>query len=604
MESKLTRRRLLQACAALGAASAVPGYATAESEPDLEKFVQPLPIPSVREPDGKRKGADYHEISLREFEQQVHPDLPPTTFWGFDGTVPGPVVKARRNQRVKLRFDNSGLPSDHLFDIDDRIHGTSPEDYPDHDGPVPDVRTVIHQHGLNVEPESDGQATAWKSPDGTTGPRFAKHVHDLPNRQPRMTATYHDHALGVSRLNNYAGLNGFYVIESPHEQRLNLPSGEYDVPVMLQDKTFEADGSLHYPSSFVPNFAGDTAFVNGAVWPYMEVEPRRYRFRLVNQSNGRTFDLALEDGHDDDEDNGDHGDGHSNDADVPLLYQFAPDQGFLNDVVPIGPGRDLESLVLGPFERAEVVVDFSGHEGETLTVTNDAAFPFAGGQGGGGDHGGDDGHGGGGDSETHLGEIMQFRVMDPDHEVVDDSAHPLDLSLPTHPGYNEQAAKETRHMTMGMRMENGLTTHVLNGKTFSDGGVDAKPQLGTTEVWELENNTMHTHPIHLHLVEFRVIGRGPDGTEDPAPNERGPKDVVRVDPDETVRIITKFGDFTGQYPWHCHVLEHEEQAMMRPFQVVAGNSTRQGQNNGQESGNGNGSNGSSRDQGNSPGKSP
>jgi len=591
MHSKLTRRRLLQSCAALGVASAVPGYATAESEPDLEKFVQPLPVPSVREPDGKREGADYYEIPLREFEQNVHPDLPPTTFWGFDGTVPGPVVKARRNERVELRFDNTDLPSDHLFDVDERVHGTSPEDYPGHDAPVPDVRTVVHQHGLNVEPESDGQAAAWTSPDGTTGPRFAKHVHDLPNRQPRMTASYHDHALGVSRLNNYAGLNGFYVIERPQETQLNLPSGEYDVPVMLQDKTFEADGSLHYPSSFVANFAGDTAFVNGVVWPYLEVEPRRYRFRLVNQSNGRTFDLALESAHDDGV--------HLDDADVPLLYQFAPDQGFLEDVVPIGPGRDLESLVLGPFERAEVVVDFSGHEGETFTVTNDAEFPFSGGQGGDGSHGGHDGDA---DSGPHLGDVMQFRVTDPGHEVVDDSAHPRDLSLPTHPGYDEQAAKETRHMTMGMRMEDGLTTHVLNGKTFSDEGVDATPQLGTTEVWELENNTMHTHPIHLHLVEFRVLGRGPDGTEDPAPNERGPKDVVRVDPGETVRIITKFGDFTGRYPWHCHVLEHEEQAMMRPFEVVAGDSGGRGKDGGSESDDG--SDGSGRGRGSSPGRGP
>jgi len=308
------------------------------------------------------------------------------------------------------------------------------------------------------------------------------------------------------------------------------------------------------------------------VWPYMEVEPRRYRFRLVNQSNGRTFDLALEADHDDGS--------HSDEADVPVLYQFAPDQGFLEDVVPIGPSQDLGSLVLGPFERAEVVVDFSGREGETFTVTNDAEFPFSGGQGGESGHGGHDGDS---DPDTHLGEIMQFRVTDPDHEVVDHSAHPRDLSLPPNQGYNEQAAKETRQMTMGMRTENGLPTHVLNGKTFSDGGVDAKPQLGTTEVWEFENNTMHTHPIHLHLVEFRVIGRGPDGTEDPAPNERGPKDVVRVDPDETVRIITKFGDFTGRYPWHCHVLEHEEQAMMRPFEVVAGNSGGRGPDKGNES---------------------
>ncbi|WP_435176491.1 multicopper oxidase family protein [Halorussus sp. AFM4] len=579
---RLSRRRLLQTSAALGLAGSLPwGTGTASaSSPDLKKFVQPLPIPSVREPDGRRKGAAYYEIPLREFEQQVHPDLPPTTFWGFDGTVPGPIIKARRNERIKLRFDNSELPSDHLFEVDERVGGTSPEDYDDYDGPVPEVRTVVHQHGLNVEWQSDGQAAAWTSPDGVTGPRFEKHVHDLPNRQSRMTATYHDHALGISRLNNYAGLSGFYIIESPREKRLNLPSGEYDVPLLLQDKTFEADGSLHYPDEFVANFAGDTAFVNGAVWPYMEVEPRRYRFRLVNQSNGRTFDLALA---------SDYGDGHEDhEADVPLLYQFAPDQGFLEDIVSIGPGSDLDSLVLAPFERAEVVVDFAGHAGETFTVTNSAEFPFTGGRDVDGGHGGHDSDT---ESDTHLGEIMQFRVTEPGYEVTDDSAHPRTLELPTQPGPNPRAAKETRHMTLGMRMQNGLRTHVLNGKTFDAEGVDAKPQLGTTEVWELENNSMHTHPIHLHLVTFRVIGRGPGGMAAPHPNERGPKDVVRVNPGETVRIAVQFGDFTGTYPWHCHILEHEDQSMMRPFEVVAGNADGRNRDEGSEVGGGDGTRG-------------
>lgn len=560
----LSRRRLLQAYATLGITGAISldTAAASESTPNLDKFVQPLPIPTVREPDGKRDGADYHEISIREFEQKVHPDLPPTTFWGFDATVPGPVIKARRNERLELRFDNTDLPSEHLFDIDQRVLGTSPEDYHDYNGAVPEVRTVVHQHGLNVEWQSDGQATAWKSPDGVTGPGFVKHVHDLPNRQPRMTATYHDHALGISRLNNYAGLNGFYIIESQREEQLNLPSGGYDVPLMLQDKTFNEDGSLHYPSSFVPNFAGDTAFINGVVWPYMEVEPRRYRFRVVNQSNGRTFDLALENDH------SNQHEGHG--AESPLMYQFAPDQGFLEDVVSIGPDGDLDSLTIAPFERAEVIIDFSGYAGETFTVTNDAEFPFTGGQDGNSEDSGHSGHDEA--SAADLNEIMQFRVTEPDYEVTDDSTHPQALDLPTHPGYNPVAAKETRRMTMGMRMENGLPTHVLNGKTFHDGGAETKPQLGTTEIWELENDTIHTHPIHLHLVEFRVLGRGPDGTDDPLPNERGPKDVVRVNPGETVRIITQFGDFTGTYPWHCHILEHEDQSMMRPFEVVAGNS--------------------------------
>nr|WP_317175960.1 multicopper oxidase domain-containing protein [Halovivax sp. KZCA124] len=567
-----------------------------ESSLNLEKFIQPLPIPEVREPNDEGDDADYYEISLQEFKQKVHPDLPATTFWGFDGTVPGPIIKARRNEQINVLFDNSKLPEDHLFEVDDLIHGTSSEDYDNYDGPIPEVRTSVHKHGLKVEEASDGQGTAWKAPDGTTGPRFVKHVHDIPNRQKRMTGTYHDHALGISRLNNYAGLNGFYIIESEEEKELNLPSGEYDIPLMIQDKTFEEDGTLHYPDSFVENFAGDTAFVNGAVWPFLEVEPRRYRFRLVNQSNGRTFDLSLTNDTDDDH-------GHN----VPTIYQFAPDHGFLEDVVPIGPHGDLESLLLAPFERAEVIIDFSEYAGETLTLTNDAEFPFM----GKGDHGDHEMHDGDDmegmeeddmegmeeddmegmeeddmegmeedDMEADndfpdLADIMQFQVTDSVDEQ-DNSADPMELELPDRSRYNENAVQETRQMTMGMRMkDNEPDLHVLNGKTFHEGGDYAQPHLGTTEIWELENNGHHSHPIHLHLVDFEVIGRGPDGTHDPMPNERGSKDTVLVDPGETVRIITQFEGFAGKYMWHCHVLEHEDHAMMRPFEVVTGNSSKE-----------------------------
>jgi spore coat protein A len=494
-------------------------------------------------------------------ERRVHPDLPPTTMWGFDGQVPGPVIKARRDERIFVRYDNSALPDDHLFEVDDLVHGTATGDYEGYDGPVPEVRTSVHQHGLNVERPSDGQAKAWDAPDGTRGPQFARRVHRLPNGQERMTASYHDHALGVSRLNNYAGLHGFYVIESEAERRLDLPDGDYDVPIMLEDKSFDEDGSLRYPDEFVANFAGDTAFVNGAVWPYMEVEPRRYRFRLVNQSNGRTFGMTLQ-----------GEDGHGG----PTMYQIAPDHGFLEAAVPIGHHEDVSSLVLSPFERAEVVVDFSEYAGETLTLANDAAFPYMG-PGGHGDHGdggmemdGDDGMAMEMDEEfPEIPDLLQFRVAD-SASGTDTTAHPTDLDLP---GGSERAvedASETRRMTLGMRMrEDEPDLHVLNGKTSYDGGPYARPVLGSTEVWELENTGHHSHPIHLHLVTFDVIGRGPDGTEPPAPNERGPKDIVRVDPGETVRILVSFENYTGKYPWHCHVLEHEEHAMMRQFEVVA-----------------------------------
>jgi spore coat protein A len=171
---------------------------------------------------------------------------------------------------------------------------------------------------------------------------------------------------------------------------------------------------------------------------------------------------------------------------------------------------------------------------------------------------------------------MQFRVAESVSEP-DTTADPADLDLPGGPVHNESAAVETREMTLGMRMMmDEPDLHVLNGKASYEGGDIARPQLGTTEIWELENTGHHSHPIHMHLVTFDIIGRGPDGTHEPPANERGPKDIVRVDPGETARIVVRFDNYAGKYPWHCHVLEHEEHAMMRQFEVVRGNAQGRG----------------------------
>jgi laccase len=547
------------------------------SSPDLEKYAQSLPLPDIRDPDenannggnprppahageqgppdhageqgppdhansqkpATQSDADYYDVPITEFTQSLHPDLPDTTLWGYDEVYPGPIIKAQRDQPVNVRFDNSDLPEEHIFTVDDIVDGTDPEDYPDHHSvsEVPEVRTSTHLHGLNIEPESDGQSMAWTSPSGVSGPMPGKEVQEVPNHQSRLTGVYHDHALGITRLNVYAGLVGFYFIESEEEEQLDLPSGEYDIPLLLQDKTFNEDGSLYYPDSFVSEFAGDTAVVNGAVWPYFEVEPRRYRFRMVNGSNGRAFNLRFE---------------HESGEEAPTMYQIAPDQGFLESVVPIGSDETLDSLLLTTFERADIIVDFSDYAGETFTVTNDAEWPYM-----------------GQNSGSDLSELLQIRVTDPDEDPEDTSTHPENLNLPGFEGFDEDDVVETRHMTMDMTTEDGVALNLLNNSRMFDEDAVVKPQLGTTEVWELENRTGHTHPIHLHLVGFEVLGRGPDGTEEPDPNERGEKDVVRVDPDETVRIITKFGDFAGRYPWHCHVLEHEDHDMMLPFEVVS-----------------------------------
>lgn len=557
--NKLSRRRLLQAGVSLGIAGAIPQTSSrvaAQSSPSLEKYVQPLPIPDVREPDGKRKGADTYQIPLMEFAQNLHPHLPDTTLWGFDSAYPGPLIEAQRNQRISVRFDNSQLPTDHLLNVDERIGGTTAENHPGYETsvPVPDVRTVTHFHGLKVDPENDGQADMWTSPDGVEGPRFTDQWQELPMRQSRLTSTYHDHTLGIVRLNAYAGLVGLYSIRSQAEAKLDLPSGEYDIPLLLQDKSFNPDGSLDYPNSWVPSFAGDTAVVNGAVWPYLEVEPRRYRFRFVNGANHRTFGLQLS---------------NESSQGIPTLYQIAPDHGFLESVVPIGPAGNLDSLVLQPFERGEVIVDFSKHAGETFTLTNTAELPYV-----------------GENSGSDLSELLQIRVTDPMVKPMDDSADPTNLKLPSDRKFNKNSAIKTRKMSLDSAVKDGLVTYQLNGHGFGDEKATVRPQLGTTEIWEFTNNTAGSHPIHLHLVTFRVIGRGPSGTDAPDPNERGHKDTVRVEPDETVRIITRFDGSKGKFPWHCHMLEHEDNKMMLRFEVSAGRGRGRGQGRGQGRGRG------------------
>lgn len=534
---EISRRKLLQAGASLGIVGAIPqsmSTVAAESSPTLEKFVQPLPTLEEREPDGTRDGVDAYDIPVKEFTQNLHPDLPDTTLWGFDGVYPGPLITAERGEPIQVRFDNSFLPDTHLLEVDKRIGGTTPENYhyDGFDGPVPEVRTVTHFHGLEIEPESDGQADMWTSPGGAEGPRFSKEWQELPMGQARLTSTYHDHTVGITRLNAYVGLLGLYQITSQAERDLNLPSGEYDIPMLIQDRSFNDDGSLKYLDSWASSFLGDTAVVNGAVWPSLEVEPRRYRFRLANGANHRAFDLKLQ---------SDSGSG------APMLYQFAPDHGYLDSVVSIGPDGDLDSLRIHTFERAEVIVDFTDYAGQTFTVTNEAQMGVG------------------------LEEIFQIKVSDPDTAPEDPSTAPSDLNLPSvGPTFNEDDVVETRNMDLGLEIKNDLPTYTLNGYTMWDDGSMVYPQLGSTEIWEFRNHTSGTHPMHMHLVKFKVIGRGPDGTDDPLPNERGHKDVVRVKPDEKVRVLTRFDGYTGQYPWHCHMLEHEDNKMMICFVVQDG----------------------------------
>lgn len=250
------------------------------------------------------------------------------------------------------------LPEKHFLPIDRTLHGSGHN--------MPEVRTVVHLHGASVEPESDGYPDAWYTNNfGKCGPRFSQKIYKYPNKQRPAMLWYHDHAVGITRLNVYAGLVGLYIIRNEEERSLNLPSGVYEIPLVIQDKSFNDDGSLFYPStvdvqdpppdfpdvSITPGFAGNTITVNGKAWPYLEVEQRKYRFRILNGSNERFYRMKLDSGQ--------------------QFIQIGSDGGLLQRPVRT------DEIVIAPSERCDLVIDFSDQDvGTNITLLNTARTPL------------------------------------------------------------------------------------------------------------------------------------------------------------------------------------------------------------------------------------
>ncbi|MBO0798922.1 MAG: multicopper oxidase domain-containing protein, partial [Blastocatellia bacterium] len=332
----------------------------------LKKFVDELPIPQVMRPTGMLNGVPFYDIEMLQFQQRLHRDLPPTTLWAYNGLFPNPRFEVRRGHPIAVRWRNS-LPDIHLLPIDPTIHGAEP--------PTPAVRTVVHLHGLKALPDSDGYPEAWFTNGfAQTGPYFTNEICNYPNDQQATTLWYHDHALGITRLNNYAGLGGgLYLIRDENEDSLNLPCGSYEIPLVIQDRIFHPDGSLLYPVQtpgdpdprvppiWIPEFFGDTVMVNGKVWPFLEVEPRKYRFRILNASNARFYHLTLVKSTEA---------GYRLGRSGPPFIQIGTDGGFLPSPVRLG------ELLIAPAERYDVIIDFSGFEGESFVLANDAKAPF------------------------------------------------------------------------------------------------------------------------------------------------------------------------------------------------------------------------------------
>ncbi|WP_203434369.1 multicopper oxidase family protein [Nitrosococcus halophilus] len=637
---------------------------------DIPKYVDPLVIPPVmpKADTIMQQGGppiDYYEIEVVQFQQQILPStgFPKTPVWSYGAVghpetrnYPAFTIEAQVNRPTRVKWvnnlvDENGDFLPHLLPVDQTLHWANPsqdcidgttrtdcrgQSQETYTGPVP---IVTHVHGMRVAPESDGYPEAWWLPAANNLPpgsdpsgtlfgditttdadpnndnpgNLGYALFQYPNDQPSATLWYHDHALGITRLNVYAGPAGFYLLRGEEEDNLNLPGSApkpdgnrqgpqkfFEIPIAIQDRSFNEDGSLFYPDNraffeglspdqlkidflpdsdvppiWNPEFFGNTMVVNGRTWPVLQVEPRRYRFRFLNGSNSRFLILKAVTAA-----QPDNSTTWSNLTDE--FVQIGADGGFLPQPVA------LDELLMAPAERADVIVDFSGFApGEAIYLVNVGPDePFGGGRPG-------------VDFEPAnpetTGQVMKFQVV-PLTEP-DPSANPDTLVLPS---FEELGpSTHTRQVSLNEEESQEVCVKVQKGKVqqigcspeaeefgpiaallgtlhngmanplFWENTITENPALGSTEIWEIYNFTEDAHPIHLHLVQFQVLNRQPfgdDGSSDPQPWETGFKDTVIALPGEITRIKAKF-DIPGLYVWHCHILEHEDNEMMRPYCV-------------------------------------
>ena len=490
----------------------------------LTPYVDALPIPAVAQPvSGVPGGAAEYVIPIREVSQRLHRDLPLTRVWGYGGSYPGPTILATSGVPITVTWQNDlrdslgALRTTHYLPVDECLQG------PDMEGPT--ARVVTHLHGGHVPPESDGY------PESTMLPG-QQQVISYPNNQPPGTPWYHDHAMGITRLNVMMGMAGFYLIGDAFESALGLPSGEYEIGLAIQDRSFNPDGSFRYPAMWMEHFEGDKMLVNGKVWPYLQVKQGKYRFRMLNGCNSRFLHLSLSNG-------------------APFTV-IGTDLGLL----PAPVTRT--ELLLGPGERQDLVIDFAGFApGTQIVLQNDAPAPYPG--------------------EPGVGVIPNVMRFD----VIGTAGHlaPVPAALRPVAPVDTSEAVISRDFTL--RKGNDPCTGsmwMINDLGWDD--VTEYPVLGTTEIWRFINETGVSHPMHMHLVQFQVVDRQPftrvageivptGPPVPPAPSEAGWKDTAPVNPGEMLRVIARFEDYSGLYAYHCHMLEHEDHEMMRQFHTVA-----------------------------------
>ena len=571
----------------------------------LAPFADVLPVPR-RLVAAKQNGE--LSVPIRAGAHRFHRDLPESAIWGYDGTVPGPTIEAERGQPVTVQWRNEldgALPVVvTTAPVAAATSGVPVQCVPGLSGGTPDQNaaalsgyTVVHLHGGLTPAPYDGWAENLFAPGQDA-------VFHYPMGQRAALLWYHDHVMGVTKFGVYAGLAGLWIIRDQRERELGLPEDPpFEVPLLIQDRNFDLDDSgrltgqlVHKTDPEVMEAFPPFTVVNGKIWPLLEVQPATYRFRVLNGSNARTYRLVLlRDG----------------EPELHRVTQIGTDHGLLRTPAPV----PADGLVLASAERADLLVDFSDlAPGSELMLVNTAGAPF-------------DGAPfpavnarGAADPSRMLPypHVMGFRVVPgPVTRQTVPSKLATDYRLPA----PDALAGAPRRMIALVERElegepNMLTMrelviagddHTGPAVTVTDGEQTTRyraaaahfedattffPVLDRYEVWQLINLTDDTHPIHVHLDPFRILSRRairyqiPDhGIEDLAitaavtlerdpddeldhtidDNERGLKDTVRVNPHEIVEIAVRFTTYSGRYMYHCHILEHEDRDMMRPF---------------------------------------
>ena len=482
MERIFTRREALKLGAIAAGSLLLPialqhrSYAVTAGSPQPTPFQVKLPILPVLQPVRSDETTDYYQITMNKSQVEILPGLT-TEIWAYNGIAPGPTIRQYRDRQSVVRFINNL-----------------------------DTSTSIHLHGMASLPQYDGYAQDVLPPD-----YYKDYIY--PNNRAA-TLWYHDHATHNTARNVYMGLAGMYIVQDKVELDLPLPKGEYDVPLIIQDKIFATNGSLIYDHNNHNGLMGDVILVNGAPWPKMEVANRKYRFRVLNASNSRAYKLALSTGDD--------------------LIVIGTDSGLMG-----APVRT-KDLRIGMAERYEFIVDFSKYPLGTQVVLQNLGVR---------------------NNKDYDGtnQIMRFEVVRSEN---DDSSIPSELR--TFQPLLRSSAVRTRRWTFDHRNE----MWVINGKAWDKNRIDANPGLGDIEIWNFINNARDWfHPVHVHLVDFQILDRN---RQPPLPYERGWKDVVYMGEGDNIRVIARFAPHQGKYMMHCHNTVHEDHDMMTQFQVGNG----------------------------------